>query len=91
MDGSWHLWWCETGEVRRALEERRLLPQQRIPHFRTHYELTRKHRLGRNLKRYHRALIMAGKIAEARVCGNCMPVTFELPADYRIFVEEYHK
>ncbi|XP_014468800.1 PREDICTED: probable tubulin polyglutamylase TTLL9 [Dinoponera quadriceps] len=89
-DSSWHLWWCETAEARRTLEERRLLPQQRVPHFRNHYELTCKHRLGRNLKRYRRALAAAGKAAEARICESA-PVTFELPADYRIFVEEYHR
>ncbi|XP_011864921.1 PREDICTED: probable tubulin polyglutamylase TTLL9 [Vollenhovia emeryi] len=92
-DTSWHLWWCETGDVlRQALDgdRKKLRPYQRVPHFRNHYELTRKNYLYRNLKRYRKALVRAGKTAEARV-SDAMPVTFELPSDYRMFVEEYHK
>ncbi|XP_024887002.1 probable tubulin polyglutamylase TTLL9 isoform X2 [Temnothorax curvispinosus] len=92
-DTSWHLWWCETGDgLRQALDgdRKKLRPYQRVPHFRNHYELTRKNYLYRNLKRYRKALIRAGKTAEARI-SDAMPVTFELPSDYRMFVEEYHK
>ncbi|XP_028047783.1 probable tubulin polyglutamylase TTLL9 [Monomorium pharaonis] len=92
-DTSWHLWWCDTGDVlRQALDgdRKKLRPYQRVPHFRNHYELTRKNYLYRNLKRYRKALIRAGKTAEARI-SDAMPVTFELPSDYRMFVEEYHK
>lgn len=90
---NWHLWWCDTGDVlRQALDgdQKKLRPYQRVPHFRNHYELTRKNYLYRNLKRYRKALIRAGKIAEARI-SDVMPVTFELPSDYLMFVEEYHK
>ncbi|XP_011644199.1 probable tubulin polyglutamylase TTLL9 [Pogonomyrmex barbatus] len=92
-DASWHLWWCDTGDMlRQALDgdRRKLSPHQRVPHFRNHYELTRKNYLYRNLKRYRKALMRAGKTAEARI-SDVMPVTFELPSDYRLFVEEYHK
>lgn len=92
-DTSWHLWWCETGDVlRQALDgdQKKLRPYQRVPHFRNHYELTRKNYLYRNLKRYRKALIKARKNAEARI-SDAMPVSFELPSDYRMFVEEYHK
>ncbi|RLU18293.1 hypothetical protein DMN91_008649 [Ooceraea biroi] len=92
-DASWHLWWCETGDgLRQALDgdRKKLRPYQRVPHFRNHYELTRKNYLYRNLKRYRKALTRAEKTAELRIC-DAMPVTFELPNDYRMFVEEYHK
>jgi len=85
--------WCETGDVlRQALDgdRKKLRPYQRVPHFRNHYELTRKNYLYRNLKRYRKILIRAGKTAEACI-SDAMPVTFELPSDYRMFVEEYHK
>ncbi|XP_072759435.1 probable tubulin polyglutamylase TTLL9 [Anoplolepis gracilipes] len=92
-DVSWHLWWCDTGDMlRQALDgdRKKLRPYQRVPHFRNHYELTRKNYLCRNLKRYKKTLTRAGKIAEAHIC-EAMPMTFELPSDYRMFVEEYHK
>ncbi|XP_012061131.1 PREDICTED: probable tubulin polyglutamylase TTLL9 [Atta cephalotes] len=91
-DTNWHLWWCDTGDVlRQALDgDRKLRPYQRVSHFRNHYELTRKNYLYRNLKRYRKALIRAEKFAEAHI-SDVMPVTFELPSDYLMFVEEYHK
>ncbi|KAG5313355.1 TTLL9 polyglutamylase, partial [Acromyrmex insinuator] len=90
-DTNWHLWWCDTGDVLRQVldgDRKKLRPYQRVPHFRNHYELTRKNYLYRNLKRYRKALIRAGKIAEARI-SDVMPVTFELPRrkfDLRIYV-----
>ncbi|KAG5345024.1 TTLL9 polyglutamylase, partial [Acromyrmex heyeri] len=69
-DTNWHLWWCDTGDVLRQVldgDRKKLRPYQRVPHFRNHYELTRKNYLYRNLKRYRKALIRAGKFAEARI------------------------
>ncbi|XP_026670778.1 probable tubulin polyglutamylase TTLL9 [Ceratina calcarata] len=88
-DQNWHIWWCETNDVRQALDLK-LASHQKIPHFRNHYELTRKNYLYRNLKRYKKALLKSSKIDEAELC-DCMPLTFELPNDYRLFTEEYHK
>ncbi|XP_076629900.1 putative tubulin polyglutamylase TTLL9 [Colletes latitarsis] len=88
-DLSWHLWWCETNDVRQALDSK-LTPYQRIPHFRNHYELTRKNYLYRNLKRYKKSLLKSTKTDEAELCDS-MPLTFELPNDYSLFAEEYHK
>ncbi|XP_066581602.1 probable tubulin polyglutamylase TTLL9 [Prorops nasuta] len=88
-DSSWRLWWCETSDVRAALD-RKLDPSQKIPHFRNHYELTRKNFLCRNLKRYKKLLSKSGKLLEAQLCDS-MPITFELPSEYRMLVEEYHK
>ncbi|OAD61640.1 putative tubulin polyglutamylase TTLL9 [Eufriesea mexicana] len=88
-DQTWHLWWCETGDVRQALDLK-LAPHQKIPHFRNHYELTRKNFLYRNLKRYKKLLLKSQKIDEAELCDG-MPLTYELPNDYRLFAEEYHK
>ncbi|XP_068991083.1 probable tubulin polyglutamylase TTLL9 [Neodiprion pinetum] len=87
--GDWNLWWCEMNEVRFAID-RKLRWDQKIPHFRNHYELTRKNYLYRNLKRYEKLLIREGKTLEANLC-DCMPVTFELPNEYHMLVEEYHR
>nr|KAF7432044.1 hypothetical protein H0235_004968 [Vespula pensylvanica] len=89
IDNTWHLWWCETSEARQILDSK-LEAHQKIPHFRNHYELTRKNYLYRNLKRYKKLLTKSGKQAEAELCDS-MPITFELPSEYRMFVEEYQK
>ncbi|KAI4497745.1 hypothetical protein M0802_007071 [Mischocyttarus mexicanus] len=88
-DNSWHLWWCETNDARNILDSK-LGTHQRIPHFRNHYELTRKNYLYRNLKRYKKLLTKSGKESEAELCDS-MPITFELPSEYRMFVEEYQR
>ncbi|XP_043512318.1 probable tubulin polyglutamylase TTLL9 [Frieseomelitta varia] len=88
-DQNWHLWWCEVNDVRQALDLK-LAPHQRIPHFRNHYELTRKNYLYRNLKRYKKLLLKSNKMDEAKLCDG-MPLTYELPNDFRLFAEEYHK
>lgn len=53
-DPSWDLCWCDVTRVTRTLDvmdtQRRDL-SRRIPHFRNHYELTRKNLLARNLMR----------------------------------------
>ncbi|XP_006617596.2 probable tubulin polyglutamylase TTLL9 [Apis dorsata] len=89
IDQNWHLWWCEINDVRQALDMK-LTAHQKIPHFRNHYELTRKNYLYRNMKRYKKLLMKSKKIEEAQMCDS-MPLTFELPNDYRLFTEEYHK
>nr|CAD7408746.1 unnamed protein product [Timema cristinae] len=50
-DESWNLFWCEVTKLRTTLDNRRLEGNQRVPHFRNHYELTRKNLLAKNLKR----------------------------------------
>ncbi|KAL7287427.1 hypothetical protein TKK_0018536 [Trichogramma kaykai] len=90
QDSSWDLWWCDTSDLRQALDAQRLRPQQRVSHFRNHCELTRKNYLYRNLKRYRRLLLKAGKTKEAELC-DAMPISFELPSEYRMLIEEHRK
>mmetsp|Transcript_38671 Transcript_38671/g.95657 ORF Transcript_38671/g.95657 Transcript_38671/m.95657 type:complete len:363 (-) Transcript_38671:104-1192(-) len=59
-----------------------------INHFRNHYELTRKDLLIKNLKRMQRSLIRDERTAEADMF-DFFPLTFVLPADYGLFVEEF--
>lgn len=73
-----------------------------INHFPNHYELSRKDLLVKNIKRYRKDLERDGnplaEKTEANVVGatryiylDFIPVTFVLPADYNMFVEEYRK
>lgn len=68
-----------------------------INHFPNHYELTRKDLMVKNIKRYRRDLEKEGNpMAEKDENGlykhlDMFPVTFMLPADYNLFVEEFRK
>ncbi|XP_023248447.1 probable tubulin polyglutamylase TTLL9 [Copidosoma floridanum] len=90
-DNSWDIWWCDTSELKLALDGPvKLEANQRVSHFRNHCELTRKNYLYRNLRRYRRLLVKANKSREAELC-NAMPMSFELPAEYRMLVEEHRR
>ena len=72
------------------MTQHHLKPNQRINHFRNHNELTRKDLLARNLKRYKKELYKVGKVEESKKF-NFLPVTYNLPHDYSLFVEEFNK
>ncbi|MEQ2199932.1 putative tubulin polyglutamylase ttll1 [Xenoophorus captivus] len=75
----------------------RLLDEQLVNHFPNHYELTRKDLMIKNIKRYRKELEKEGSpLAEKDENGkyiylDFVPVTFMLPADYNLFVEEFRK
>lgn len=78
---------------------------QMINHFPNHYELSRKDLLVKNIKRYRKELerdgnplaekaeviLHGGQVVTRYVHLDFVPVTFVLPADYNMFVEEYRK
>ncbi|EDO26332.1 predicted protein [Nematostella vectensis] len=74
-----------------------LADDQVINHFPNHYELTRKDLMLKNIKRYRKELEKEGNLlAEKDEAGRYLyldfiPVTFVLPADYNLFVEEFRK
>ena len=61
-------------------------------HFPNHYELTRKDLMVKNIKRYRKELEKddAGSGPSASQM-DFVPMTFTLPADYSLFVEEYRR
>ncbi|XP_068081301.1 polyglutamylase complex subunit TTLL1-like [Anabrus simplex] len=71
---------------------------QTINHFPNHYELSRKDLLVKNIKRYRKELerdkdplAERGDAPGRYLYLDFIPVTFVLPADYNMFVEEYRK
>ncbi|KAF0298518.1 putative tubulin polyglutamylase TTLL1 [Amphibalanus amphitrite] len=68
-----------------------------INHFPTHYEITRKDLMVKNVKRYRKELERDGNpLGERNEQGryvhlDFIPVTFMLPADYNLLVEEFRK
>ncbi|KAJ8730078.1 hypothetical protein PYW07_017116 [Mythimna separata] len=83
----------------------RMTDNQMINHFPNHYELSRKDLLVKNIKRYRKDLeregnplaekvevtLPNGQVINRYVHLDFIPVTYVLPADYNMFVEEYRK
>lgn len=99
-DDDWNFYWGTIQTVRNVFSVEsgfRLSDDQVINHFPSHYELTRKDLMVKNLKRYRKDLEKEGSLlAEKDATGaykhlDFIPVTFMLPADYNLFVEEFRK
>ncbi|XP_067937487.1 polyglutamylase complex subunit TTLL1-like [Watersipora subatra] len=99
-DEDWNFYWASVQTVRTVFSVDngyRLGDEQVINHFPNHYELTRKDLMVKNIKRYRRDLEKEGNpVAEKDESGiyrhlDMFPVTFMLPADYNLFVEEFRK
>ncbi|KAL1122620.1 hypothetical protein AAG570_002947 [Ranatra chinensis] len=97
---EWNFYWAGMQTCRNlfGLESGyRMNDNQIINHFPNHHELTRKDLLVKNIKRYRKELERDGNPLAARAPNgkylylNFVPVTFVLPADYNMFVEEYRK
>ena len=85
---DWDVAWIDKDWLRENFDSMHLDEHQRINHFRNHYELTKKDNLIKNLKRWQRQLQREGREEEAK-SYDFFPVTFVLPADYGLFVEEF--
>lgn len=63
---------------------------QYVNHFRNHFELSRKDHLAKNIKKMRKKLIKEDAL-ENQEMFDFLPLTFNLPIDYSIFVEEFQK
>ncbi|XP_048511229.1 polyglutamylase complex subunit TTLL1 isoform X6 [Athalia rosae] len=100
-EDDWNFYWAVTQSCRTIFSVEtgyRMSDNQTINHFPNHYELTRKDLLVKNIKRYRKDLEREGSPLAERGDGpgkylhlDFIPVTFVLPADYNMFVEEYRK
>ncbi|CAD7937073.1 unnamed protein product, partial [Amoebophrya sp. A120] len=91
---DWHIHWADKDWIHGELEKLHLEPWQRVNHFRNHYELTRKDLLAKNVKRHKRALEKEGSaqsLETARKYEEMIPITFLLPQEYSMFVEEFRR
>lgn len=87
---DWDFMWDERDVAYEAFDTMHLDAWQRINHFRNGRELCRKDLLAKNIKRHKRQLEKEGKIEEANRF-DFTPITFILPGDYALFVEEFKK
>lgn len=98
-DEEWNVYWAGTATCKNIFSVDsgyRMNDNQLINHFPNHYELSRKDLLVKNIKRYRRELEKEGNPMAERgdsryIHLDFMPVTFALPSDYNMFVEEYRK
>ncbi|BES98914.1 Tubulin-tyrosine ligase family [Nesidiocoris tenuis] len=98
-EDDWNFYWAgiQTCRTLFSLDSGyRMGDHQTINHFPNHYELTRKDLLVKNIKRYRKELEREGNPLGQKQNGkyvylDFIPVTFVLPADYNMFVEEYRK
>lgn len=87
---GWDFCWADTGWVHENFDHMHFGEQQRINHFRNHYELTRKDLLVKNLKRAKKSLEKEESPAEAAKYAF-FPQTYCVPAEYGLFVEEFKR
>ncbi|KAJ8261820.1 hypothetical protein GJAV_G00158790 [Gymnothorax javanicus] len=97
---DWNFYWMSVQTIRMVFTVEtgyRLSDEQMVNHFPNHYELTRKDLMIKNIKRYRKELEKeSNPLAEKDENGKYLhldfvPVTFMLPADYNLFVEEFRK
>ncbi|KAI0229101.1 putative tubulin polyglutamylase TTLL9 [Lamellibrachia satsuma] len=89
-DSDWDFHWCDISWMKEYFDHYYLEEHMKICHFRNHYELTRKNLMVKNLKRFRRQIERELGKGEAQKC-DFFPMTYELPSEYHIFVEEFKK
>ena len=87
---EWDFFWADKGWIHHDLDKINLNPWQRINHFPNYGELCRKDNLIKNLKRAKKQLEREERHAEASQY-NFFPLTFIVPSEYRMFVEEFKR
>lgn len=86
-DEYWNLYWASKG-THLSPVMMRLGEDQMVNHFPNHYELTRKDLVVKNVKKYRKEMDRSGRGGELE---DIVPVTFTLPTDYPLFVEEFRR
>ncbi|KAJ1459998.1 tubulin-tyrosine ligase family-domain-containing protein [Pelagophyceae sp. CCMP2097] len=87
---DWDLHWAEREWVYEVFDTMHLEAHQRLNHFRNGRELCRKDLLVKNLKRTKRTLQRDGQLEQAKA-HDFMPLSFVLPREYSMFVEEFKR
>ena len=88
-DDDWNVYWANVHSVKVLFNPDngyRLADHQLVSHFPNHYELTRKDTMVKNIKRYMKEMAREGTPIE-----DFVPLTYSLPADYSLFVEEFRR
>lgn len=90
-EDGWDIYWASVITIKQIFSPEnsvRLEPHQIVNHFPNHYELTRKDLMVKNVKRYMK---QQKKDLLVESTPEFIPVTYILPQDYSLFVEEFRK
>ncbi|KAJ0394119.1 hypothetical protein P43SY_010005 [Pythium insidiosum] len=97
-DNDWDFYWADREYIYELLDSVHLENGQRVNHFRNGRELCRKDHLIKNLKRAKRQMEKRAKAGEELTANELemgsydfFPVTYTLPGEYSIFVEEFRR
>lgn len=94
---DWNFYWMSVGNIRFLFNpdnRYRLRDDQLVNHYPNHVELTRKDLMVKNIRRYLKDLSRGSYVQPPEEEGfdlNFVPATFNLPADYSLFLEEFKK
>eukprot|EP00400_MALV-I_sp_L67-5_P001298 gene1298-274_t len=87
---DWTFHWADRDWIFDQFDKTHLSSEQKVNHFRNHYELTRKDLLVKNIKRARKQAEKEGN-SELLEKLKIIPTTFVLPHEYSMFVEEFRK
>ena len=90
-DDNWNIFWASVNTIRQIFSGKsyvKLTDYQILNHFPNFYELTRKDLMAKNIKKYKKQLLKEGKPVDHL---DFLPLTFVLPQDMSIFIEEFKK
>ena len=90
-DDDWNFFWASVNTIRQIFSGKsyiKLTDYQVLNHFPNFYELTRKDLMAKNIKKYKKLLLKEGKSVDHL---DFLPLTYVLPQDMSIFIEEFKK
>ena len=86
---EWNFFWASVNSIRNIFSGKlKLNDNQILNHFPNWYELCRKDHLAKNIKKYKKQLIKEGKPIDN---FDFLPLTYILPGDMSIFLEEFKR
>ena len=85
---DWDIFWCEKDWIREVLDTVHLSPGQKVNHFRSHYELTRKDNLAKHIRSARKDAIRSSDQSLAQAL-DVVPTTFMLPTEYPLFCRHF--
>jgi tubulin polyglutamylase TTLL1 len=88
---DWNIYWAAVNTVRNIFNGKtfyKLNDLQVLNHFPNYYELCRKDCMAKNIKKYKKSLLKENKSVDML---DFLPLTFVLPGDMSIFLEEFKK
>lgn len=98
QENDWNFYWIAATQIKKLFQPSAktfLGPKQLANHFQNHYELTRKDLMAKNIKKYQREYpresITLANGEKLILQGDIIPITFLLPQEQGLFLEEFIK